>query len=205
MKRDAPATTGKHFSMLREFHLADFVTLSNGGCGVVSIFFCLAYANAGVRDYIYIAACLVVLALVLDIMDGAIARLRHQSSVLGRELDSLADVISFGVAPAVIAYAAGMNSLLDSASLVFFTLCGLSRLARYNISAEALSEAGKVRYYEGTPIPTSVIPLGMLLLAFQHDRYWPIEIAGQILHLAVLPFVLSGCLMISKTLRIPKP
>ena len=205
MKLDAPATPGKHFSMLREFHLADFVTLGNGGCGVIAIFFCLAYANAGARHDIYIAAGLVVLALVLDIMDGVIARSRHQSSVLGRELDSLADVISFGVTPAVITHAIGLNSLLDSTTLVFFTLCGLSRLARYNVSAEALSQAGKVRYYEGTPIPTSVIPLGILLLAFHYHRYAPIEIAGQRFGLAVLPFVISGCLMVSKTLRIPKP
>ncbi len=205
MKLDASPSRGKHFSMLREFHLADFVTLGNGGCGVVAIFFCLAYANVGARHYIDIAAGLVVLALVLDILDGAIARSRHQSSVLGRELDSLADVISFGVAPAATAYAIGLNSLLDCAALVFFALCGLSRLARYNVSAEALSQAGKVRYYEGTPIPTSVIPLGILVLAFHYESYWPIAIADQTLHLAVLPFVLSGCLMISKTLRIPKP
>ena len=95
-------------------------------------------------------------ALVFDVLDGRIARWRQTSSALGRELDSLADVISFGVAPAAIAYACGMQGLCDRVVLVFFVACGVSRLARYNVTAEALSEGtGKVKYFEGTPIPTS--------------------------------------------------
>lgn len=205
MEIEPHARRGTHFSMIREFHLADFVTLANGGCGVIAIFFSLAFANSGSDRCIYTASALVVLALAFDVLDGNIARWRHQSSVLGRELDSLADVISFGVAPAAIAYAVGLNTVLDSLSLIFFTLCGLSRLARYNVTAESLSLAGKVRYFEGTPIPTSVVPLGALVLAFHFDALWPVEIAGLHYHLVALPFVLSGCLMISKTLRIPKP
>ena len=195
----------EHFSMIREFHLADFVTLANGCCGVSAIFLCLSFARSGADHTIYTAGALVVLALVFDVLDGNIARWRQQSSVLGRELDSLADIISFGVAPAAIAFATGLSTLLDSLSLIFFTLCGLSRLARYNVSTEALSHAGKVRYFEGTPIPTSVLPLGALLWAFHLDTLGPLTLGGQHFHLAVLPFVLSGCLMISKTLRIPKP
>jgi len=73
--------------------------------------------------------------------------------------DSLADVISFGVAPAVIAYGCGMQGLVDRIILVFFVACGVSRLARYNVTAEQLSEGGdKVKYFEGTPIPTSSGP-----------------------------------------------
>lgn len=205
MNSQASPARVTHFSMIREFHLADFVTLANGGCGVIAIFLCLTFASSGARHTIYTAGALVILALVLDVLDGNIARWRQQSSVLGRELDSLADIISFGVAPAAIAYAIGLSSLLDSLSLIFFTLCGLSRLARYNVSAELLSHAGKVRYFEGTPIPTSVVPLGILLWAFHHDALVPLTIGGLGYHLSVLPFVLSGCLMISKTIRIPKP
>ena len=96
-----------------------------------------------------------------------IARWRHQASEMGRELDSLADVISFGVAPAAIALAAGLDHALDQLALMYFVGCGVSRLARYNITADDLSrEAGKVTYFEGTPIPTSVVPLGLLMLAF---------------------------------------
>jgi len=205
MKMETGTKETVHFSMLREFHLADFITLANGGCGVGAIFCSLAFARTGTTALIYVAFALVLLALVFDVLDGYVARARHQSSILGRELDSLADVISFGVAPAAIAYAVGLDSLLDCIGLIFFTLCGLSRLARYNVSAESLMQAGKVRYYEGTPIPTSTIPLAILVWAFSFERLGARELAGQSFHLAVLPFLVSGCLMVSKTLRIPKP
>ena len=95
---------------------------------------------------------------------------------MGRELDSLADVISFGVAPAGIAFAAGLRSALDQIILMYFVGCGLSRLARYNVTAETLAtETGKVRYFEGTPIPTSIVPLGLLLLAFHRQSLYPVR------------------------------
>jgi CDP-diacylglycerol--serine O-phosphatidyltransferase len=124
---------------------------------------------------------------------------------MGREMDSLADVISFGVAPAGIAFAAGLTSVLDQLVLMYFVGCGLSRLARFNITAEALAtDTGKVRYFEGTPIPTSVVPLGLLMLAFHQGALFPVRVLGAEVHLVVLLFLLSGSLMISKTLRIPK-
>lgn len=79
----------------------------------------------------YYAAALIFAALVFDILDGRIARWRQKSSALGRELDSLADVISFGVAPAIIGYGGGMRGLYDRCLLVYFVACGVSRLARY--------------------------------------------------------------------------
>ena len=137
---------------------------------------------------------------------GRIARWRHVASPMGRELDSLADVISFGVAPAGIAYAAGLDRPADQAILMYFVGCGVSRLARYNVTAADLSrETGKVTYFEGTPIPTSVVPLGLLMLAFHYRTLFPVHVLGLDLHLVSLIFLLSGSLMISKTLRIPKP
>jgi len=153
-----------------------------------------------------------VLALFFDVMDGRIARWRHQASVMGRELDSLADVISFGVAPACLGFAVGLTGLLDCLVLLYFVCCGISRLARYNITAEKMSEeAGKVTYFEGTPIPTSVllVVLVMLLAATGRvDEALPggvLHLAGWDLHPLVLIYALSGSLMISKTIRIPKP
>jgi CDP-diacylglycerol--serine O-phosphatidyltransferase len=132
-------------------------------------------------------------ALVFDVLDGRIARWRHHASPMGRELDSLADVISFGVAPAGIAFAAGLRSTLDQAILMYFVGCGLSRLARYNVTAESLAaETGKVRYFEGTPIPTSIIPLGVLLFAFHRQSLFPVMVGGLELHLVSLLFLLSG-------------
>jgi CDP-diacylglycerol---serine O-phosphatidyltransferase len=198
--------TGRHFSMIRNFQLSDFFTIANGFCGVAALFQAMWFLATGERRRLDVAAALVLVALVFDVLDGRIARWRHQASAMGRELDSLADVISFGVAPAGIAFAAGLRSTLDQAILMYFVGCGLSRLARYNVTAEALAtDTGKVRHFEGTPIPTSIVPLGLLLLAFHRQSLFPVSVGGLTLHLVSLLFLLSGSLMISKTLKVPKP
>lgn len=207
------ASRPRHFSMLREFHLADFFTLGNAACGVGAVFFAMLYMASQAPFHFFAAAALAPAAFIFDVLDGRIARARHQHSALGRELDSLSDVISFGVAPAALAFAAGMRGGWDAAALVFFVCCGVSRLARYNVTAESLSsssDSGKVSYFEGTPIPTSVLLTGVLALAAWQDRIG-VSLYGGVysvgpweLHPMVLLFVLSGSLMISKTLRIPK-
>jgi CDP-diacylglycerol--serine O-phosphatidyltransferase len=201
----------RHFSMIRGFHLADFVTLGNAACGMAGVFLAMVYVTSGaLTDFVW-AAAMAPLAFAFDFLDGRIARWRQQHSALGRELDSLADVISFGVAPAALAFAGGMRGGWDAVALIYFVCCGVSRLARYNVTAEALSAgADKVAYFEGTPIPTSVVLTAVLaVLAWQGrlgDRLpwgaW--EIGAWTLHPLVLMFVLSGTLMISRTLRIPK-
>jgi CDP-diacylglycerol---serine O-phosphatidyltransferase len=196
----------EHFSMIRNFHLADLFTIANGFCGIVAVFQAMTFLATQDRRHLYAAAFLIPLALVFDVLDGRIARWRHQASPMGRELDSLADVVSFGVAPAAIAFAAGLNSGLDQIILMYFAGCGVSRLARYNVTADALStETGKVKYFEGTPIPSSILPLGLLMLMFHQGELYPRQVFGLEFHLAVLLFLLSGSLMISRTLRIPKP
>ena len=171
----------------------------------------MAYVAAPSTAHFLAAAALLPLAFVFDVFDGRIARWRQTQSALGRELDSLADIISFGVAPAALAFAAGMRGGWDAIVLIYFVCCGVSRLARYNVTAEALSEgADKVKYFEGTPIPTSVALVGVLATAAWQDRMgaalwggsW--QPMGWTLHPLVLLFGLSGTLMISKTLRIPK-
>jgi CDP-diacylglycerol--serine O-phosphatidyltransferase len=195
----------KHFSMIRDFQLSDALTLANGCCGVAAMFQAMRYLQLQDRWHLYAAALLVPVAIVFDVLDGRVARWRSRASPLGRELDSLADVISFGMAPAAIGFSIGLDTLLDQAILAIFVLCGLSRLARYNITAAALSdESGKVDYYEGTPIPTSVVPLFLLLGAYELGLLLPVTLAGQRMHLATLLFLVSGGLMISKTLRVPK-
>jgi len=202
----ADTPSRKHFSMIRGFHLADLFTIGNGICGVTAIFQAMKFLSTQDSRHLYLGALLVPLALIFDVLDGRIARWRHAASPMGRELDSLADVISFGVAPAAIAFAAGVNTWLDQMSLLFFSMCGLSRLARYNVTAESLSnEKGKVEYFEGTPIPTSVVPLGLLMLAFYGGSLYRVEVFGVTFHAIALVFLASGALMISKTLRIPKP
>jgi CDP-diacylglycerol---serine O-phosphatidyltransferase len=203
-------TARKPLSMIREFHLADWFTLANAVCGMGALFSVMTYLELRETRHVYFACGLVVAALLFDVVDGRVARWRHTSSPLGRELDSLADVISFGVAPAVIAYGCGMQGLFDRIVLVYFVACGVSRLARYNVTAEALSEGGdKVKYFEGTPIPTSVVLVLVLAVAAAtgavNESLWfgELTVLGFKLHPLVLLFALSGSLMISR-LRIPK-
>lgn len=201
----------RHFSMLRDFHLADWLTLANAFCGVSAVFCALRYMQSGNKQDLLIGAALVPLAFVFDALDGRVARWRQSSSTLGRELDSLADVISFGVAPAVLGFAAGLQGFWDWLVLGYFVCCGVSRLARFNITAEQLAgEDDKVKYFEGTPIPTSLALVVMLVVAVDAGRighdFWfgAYRAAGGLFHPLVLAFALSGSLMISKTLRIPK-
>lgn len=202
----AEITKPKHFSMIRGFHLADLFTIGNGICGGAAIFQAMNFVGTHDARHLLLAFALILVALVFDVLDGWIARWRHAASVMGRELDSLADVISFGVAPAAIAFAAGVNSRLDQMILLYFSACGLSRLARFNVTAASLADTtGKVPYFEGTPIPTSVVPLALLMLAFYAGNLYPVHILGVTVHAVALPFLVSGSLMISKTLRIPKP
>jgi CDP-diacylglycerol--serine O-phosphatidyltransferase len=201
-----------HFSMIRGFHLADWFTIANAFCGMGAVLAVMAYLQGTLPNGLLIAAALVPAAFVFDVFDGRIARWRQQHSALGRELDSLADIISFGVAPAALGFGSGLDGGWDALVLVYFVACGVSRLARYNITAEALAAdaSGKVKYFEGTPIPTSVLLVGLMALAAWKghvgDSVWggALQVAGCTLHPLVLLYLVSGSLMISKTLRIPK-
>jgi CDP-diacylglycerol--serine O-phosphatidyltransferase len=201
-----------HFSMIRGFQLADWFTIANAFCGMGAVLSVMAYLTGAHPDGLFWAAALVPAAFVFDVFDGRIARWRQTHSALGRELDSLADVISFGVAPAAIAFGVGLDGFWDCLVLAYFVACGVSRLARYNITAEALAAdaSGKVKYFEGTPIPTSVVLVGVMAFAAWQGRIGPDVyggawlFAGMQFHPLVLLYLLSGSLMISKTLRIPK-
>jgi CDP-diacylglycerol--serine O-phosphatidyltransferase len=200
----------KPFAMIREFQLADWFTLANAVCGTGAIFSMLSYIQTSDVGHVYFAGGMVCAALVFDVLDGRIARWRQKHSMLGRELDSLADIISFGVAPAVIGYSCGMQGLYDRIVLTCFVACGVSRLARYNVTAETLSEGGgKVKYFEGTPIPTSLLLVMLLCWAASQgalrESLWfgQVQFAGFTLHPIVLLFAVSGSLMISR-IRFPK-
>ncbi|KAI9831172.1 MAG: CDP-diacylglycerol-serine O-phosphatidyltransferase [Phylliscum demangeonii] len=246
------ASDTAHFSMIRALHLADLITELNGFCGIMSIFSSLQYClhnplphlnslpvSTIDKTYLWHAMLYLPFGLFFDFMDGRVARWRHKSSLMGQELDSLADLISFGLGPAVVAYAIGLRTPLDTLLLAFFVLCGLSRLARFNVSVSSLPKdaSGKSRYFEGTPIPTTLALVaamalwvrqgwiegvhglpggvwgrrdGMLATAAAATKWVKGETADPLLawwavHPVVGLFVLSGCLMVSKSIRIPKP
>lgn len=202
----------RHFSMLREFHLADWFTLANAFCGTGAIFAAMRFLQEGVVSDLLIGMVLIPLAFIFDALDGRVARWRNSASTLGRELDSLSDIISFGVAPAALAYACGLQGGWDWVVLSYFVGCGVSRLARYNVTAEQLSgDDHKVKYFEGTPIPTSLVLVVVLAVAAWQgslgDDVWlgMVKLGPWQFHPLVLMFFISGTLMISKTLHIPKP
>jgi len=201
----------KPFSMIRTFVLADLITLGNAFCGMGAVLTSMSYVATGQRGAIWAALVLLPLALVCDALDGTVARWRRKSSPLGADLDSLADIVSFGVAPAALGFALGLRGGWDTAAMCYFVACGISRLARYNVTASSLSdESGKVKYYEGTPIPSSLFIVLVLGIAFGVHRVGEAMWLGAVmlgpwdLHPLVLLYVLSGSLMIS-TFKIPKP
>ena len=204
----------RHMSMLRSYTWADLLTILNASCGTVSVFLCLDFIATDNRRFLWAAFFLLPAALVFDVFDGYVARLdRRRQSVLGADLDSLADVISFGVAPAVLGFTLGLRGGWDMVILTYFVVCGVSRLARFNATTAALTDAstGKVKYFEGTPIPTSVVLVLVLGLAqylgHVDDRLWfgVYQVGPALLHPLSLMFAASGSAMISATLRIPKP
>jgi CDP-diacylglycerol--serine O-phosphatidyltransferase len=201
----------RHFSMLREFQLADLVTLLNGFAGTGALFSFMRFLVDGKAWCFWLGTSLLPVALAMDILDGRVARSRSEASLLGQELDSLADIVSFGVGPAAMAFAAGMRGGWDALCLMYFVACGISRLARYNVTAATLSDqAGKVRYFEGLPIPSSLL-LVLLLAVLAGLGRWQSELplgalslGPATLHPLALLYVLHGSAMISKTLRIKK-
>jgi len=197
--------------MLRDYRAADLITLANGASGMAAVFLMMSYLTSPDHWRVYLSLALLPAALFFDISDGRVARRRGEHSPFGQELDSLADIVSFGVAPATLAYGLGLRGALDVIILIFFVACGISRLARYNVTAGQLSDStGKVKYFEGTPIPSSLILVTLMGGCFYLGRsgdnlpFGRLDCAGAGLHPFALLFFFNGCAMISKTLKIPK-
>lgn len=211
--------TDGHFSLVRNFRLADLVTIMNGVCGSFSIFSSANYLITNDPDYLWSALAFPLAGLMFDFLDGKVARWRKSTSLLGQELDSLADLISFGVAPSLLAFVIGFRTYLDTVCLTGFICCGLARLARFNATVALVPKdgTGKSKYFEGLPIPSSLFLVGVL-------AYWTKEglIEGQRgiplgkfiiwgeaggsgeLHVVSVIIAAWAAAMVSKTLRIPK-
>lgn len=199
-------------SLFRSFVLADLITLANAGCGMAAIFLCLNHVAGSHTPYLWSVFVLLPLAAVCDFLDGFVARRLSRHSPLGADLDSLADIVSFGVAPAVLGFTLGLRGLWDALILIYFVVCGISRLARFNVTAAGVADrTGKVRYYEGTPIPTSILIVVILAAAFWQGRidnlipFGSCRIGPWILHPLTILYAVNGSMMVSSTIRIPKP
>ncbi|CAJ2508564.1 Uu.00g135900.m01.CDS01 [Anthostomella pinea] len=215
-QKDLLVANEGHFSLLKAMHMADYITEMNGFCGIMSIFSSLRYCLGDPADKsnLWLALAFLPFGLFFDFMDGRVARWRKKSSMMGQELDSLADLISFGLAPACVAFCIGLRTPADHVLLTVFVLCGLTRLARFNVTAANIPKdaSGKASYFEGTPIPTT---LGVdALMAYWVGQGWILDdvplgvwFAGTPLefHPIVIMFLIHGSLMCSKSLHVPKP
>jgi len=133
------------FRILRLLKFADVFTLTNVAFGVLSILF-------SISGTYWLAGVMMILSVVGDFFDGKIAKLMNQQNEFGKELDSLADTVSFGVAPAIF----GFSLIQSPLALICFTVflfCGILRLARYNIM--------DFKDFSGMPITTNgiIVPL----------------------------------------------
>ena len=169
-----------------------------------------AAGTAGAAEHFSIAAKAIGAAMFLDGLDGRIARLTNTTSDFGREMDSLADVISFGMAPAVLAFAWGVQFVAPGAGETFrrqlfdagyfiaflFLICGAARLARFNIQKNPVPKnPGRPdrKYFVGLPIPAAATMVAAVVFASDGEpiEWWPIAVVW----LALL--LLLGFLMVS--------
>ncbi|MCE7933354.1 MAG: CDP-diacylglycerol--serine O-phosphatidyltransferase [Chlorobi bacterium CHB2] len=151
------------------------------------------------------AAWLIVLAGVFDALDGAMARLTKSSSEFGVELDSLADVVSFGAAPAFMLYMAFFHKWETTGVLLAAlpAICGAIRLARFNVQLTGFDKD----YFMGLPIPSAAVTLISYLVFFHlpADSYFP---PGAIKDEAMAVLTVGISLLMVSTIRydtIPKP
>lgn len=167
--------------------LPSLFTMGNMFCGYA----CIVYAMRGDFDT---AAPFIGIAVVLDMLDGRIARLTGTASDFGVQLDSLADVISFGVAPAILAFAWGLNPLggLGSAAGFLYVSAAALRLARFNIQSAA---GGDKRYFVGMPSPAAAgITASTVYM-------WPYGVHDYRAALPVLAMTVVPALLMVSTIR----
>jgi len=211
------------------FRLADLITIMNGVCGTLSILSSARYLSLSANlpgpvsetatRTLYFAHLLPILGFGFDALDGKVARWMGGGSMLGQEMDSLADLISFGVAPATLAFTLGLRNPLDLFALLLFVSGGLARLARFNATVALIPSdaSGKSKYFEGLPIPSSLFLTSMM--AFWVKNGWHVSGsegslplgtmtlwgkqggAGEI-HVVSLVFAVWAAAMVSKTLKV---
>lgn len=159
------------------FILPNLFTLSSIYCGFHAIVLCVGEPN---EESYYRAALLIIFAMFFDMIDGRVARLTRTQSAFGVEIDSLADVMSFGVAPAILVYSWALSELgnLGVVAAFAYIACGAIRLARFNVLAmdKSGAPAKPGKYILGLPIPGAAGFLVSVVAAVHSARgpAWPV-------------------------------
>ena len=168
------------------YFLPSLLTVGNVFCGFFSIV-------SSMQGDLKLAAMLIGWAIVLDTLDGRVARLANATSEFGKEFDSLADVVSFGVAPGVLAYVWALNlwPRVGWLACFLFLICGAMRLARFNIQRTVDDK----RFFAGMPIPAAAGVMASIVFMFPR----PLETLAQAIPITVL--VAGLALLMVSTLR----
>jgi len=176
------------------------MTLANATCGFIAVTLLVSGGANLVEHQVRLAASLILVGLLFDTLDGRIARMTKLATLFGRELDSLADAVTFGVAPALLvkvlldarAHALGIvDSKLSLVVSLLFVICAILRLARFN--AEPTEEENRGQGFFGLPTPGAAGALASLALLYLGSGR-----SGFLL--ATLPYLvpLLGILMVSR-------
>lgn len=183
--------TGTHDRRFRRgiYLLPSLFTVGNMFCGYA----CIVYA---MRGDLMVAAPFIGIAFVLDALDGRIARLTGTTSAFGVELDSLADVISFGIAPAVLTFAWGLGELgrVGWAAGFIYLSAAAMRLARFNIQTTTPTPVDK-RYWVGMPSPAAAGVVAATVYA------WPYTLGGYPRAIPAIAVVLVPAFLMVSTIR----
>jgi CDP-diacylglycerol--serine O-phosphatidyltransferase len=172
------------------FILPNAITLASVFCGIYSI---MEAAGGNSPDSLYRAAIAILFGVFFDAMDGRVARMTKTQSEFGVQMDSLADVVTFGIAPCILVYKWGLQQFELGFVISFvYAACGVIRLARFNVMAAREEEPND--HFEGLPIPLAAGVIVSLVVA--HYKSGLPDLSGKI-SIIVLVLLLSG-LMVSK-------
>lgn len=157
-------------------------------CGMFCGFYAIMASFKGQQIY---GAWAVLIAVIFDGLDGWVARVTHTTTKFGIELDSLSDLVAFGVAPAVLIYGWGLHGFgrIGWGASFFFVICGALRLARYNVQMGSTES----KAFTGLPIPGAAVMIATLILFY--TEVWG-NLEGRNIIILLLPFLLAG-LMVS--------
>ncbi|KAI4862011.1 hypothetical protein F4820DRAFT_431791 [Hypoxylon rubiginosum] len=193
------------YDMIRRLRVADYVTLSNAFCGVISMFCSMQQSFVAAHAFIF-------LGYEFDRYDGMVARYRNECSEMGKELDSLSDLVTFGTAPAIMLHSIGFRTTVDQTILAFYVLCCVARLARFNVATHLTpkDKQGKSLYHEGLPTAYAALIVSTLTSASVWMGWTTGDVFLAILfpgtwcevHLAMIPVAAFCALMISKRLKL---
>jgi len=179
------------------FVLPNLFTLTSIFCGFYALTLCAGEASPA---QLYQAALAIFFAMFFDGFDGRVARLTKTQSQFGVELDSLADVMSFGAAPGMLVYKWALSSLGFPGLFISFAFaaCGALRLARFNVIAQRSPHGGASRFFVGLPIPLAAGMIVSMVIAHHGAEGGPIEAAAQ---LPIAAVVIALSLLMVSTVR----